>query len=386
MKPSSASLHSRLSTNSFSPSGETAFHEDDANPPRRHTPNNSNNAKSPRSVRFVAPANDDNSDDDADRDGRSSTSISPSGSFIGADHGDDDLLAHVASPSQQQEELPPFHLTREDVKAAFEFLDVNGSGILTMSNLKQRLSAFYPQLTSKEYKFLVEDPSGNNAVSAGGGSAALPWAAPPPAAPRALTSPLAAEGPKPVGGTNGDVLASSPGELATGQGGSPGSRAYGSRAGLDMDQLWDLIHSFQQLQSNIGSGGVSGMEAVPANVHRHAVGSSSGSRRHGAISGASSPPYDMNAAASLMQCEAGFDAVGEAFRVYDPRNTHYVEKEVLSRIMAQIGFGELNEEDLTLLVGTADFDGDGRISLDDFRRLVNMKERFTKRTGEVRGR
>lgn len=57
---------------------------------------------------------------------------------------------------------PPFELTREGVVAAFEFFDTSGTGILTTSTLKERLSAFFPNLTSNEYRFLLEShgPSG----------------------------------------------------------------------------------------------------------------------------------------------------------------------------------------------------------------------------------
>lgn len=382
MKSSSAATSSRLSV----AHNEAAAPDEDDTPIQLPTVN-LNPSKSPRSVRFAPTAADD------ERGSHYSNAISPSGSFIGSHHDGGDLLACVASPPQRMEELPPFSLTREDVEAAFEFLDVNGSGLLTMSNLKQRLSAFYPQLTSKEYKFLVEDPSGNNGVSGGGGSGggnAHSGPAEPSTAAPASTLTAAGEGGKADGGnaaaSAGKSANSEPtgASAATGGGGggdlppSPdgplsggSSRVYGSRAGLDVDQLWDVIHSFQQLQQNIGAG------AAAEPTHRPIA--SGGARRHGSP-GHLVPSADAGVAASLLHSagEGGFDAVGEAFRVYDPRNTHYVEREVLSRIMAQIGFGELNEEDLTLLVGTADFDGDGRISLDDFRRLVNMKGRFKK--------
>lgn len=410
MKSSSSVPPSRSSvTGSLGPSRETASHDDDdASPLRRHTPNNTAGTKSPRSIHFVAPANDDGGGGGGDeKDSRPSNVLSPNGSLAAMDHDDDggggggDFLAHAASPPlQRQEELPRFHLTREDVEAAFEFLDVNGSGLLTMSNLKQRLSAFYPQLTSKEYKFLVEDPSGSNGVGGVGSSNNTnnnqSISPEPPGLGQAFISPFSAEGlrassrpakaganePIGAGGTPGHGEAAVSTAEQTGQqsnnNNGVSSRVCGSRAGLDVDQLWDLIHSFQQLQTSISSNSNAGGGATRMEAPQRQTASSGGARRHGSPGGVGGASYDANMAAALLQSsgEASFDAVGEAFRVYDPRNTHYVEKEVLSRIMAQIGFGELSEEDLTLLVGTADFDGDGRISLDDFRRLVNMKGRF----------
>ncbi|KPA82155.1 hypothetical protein ABB37_03287 [Leptomonas pyrrhocoris] len=397
MKPSLAIPPSRSSvTGSLTPPGEAALHEDDSDPLTQQTPNAANAVKSPRSVHFFAPGKDG----EEQKESRYSNALSPSASFMSTDHDGGDMLSHITTPPQRLEPIPPFGLTRDDVEAAFEFLDVNGSGLLTMANLKQRLSAFYPQMTSKEYKFLVEDPSGNNGGGGQVGNAeqststqAFPplvgadkvksdsahshnaGASPPP--PKTLANESFGACNNAGGGGGHAETPLSPAELAT-EHNTPSSRPYGSRAGLDVDQLWDLIQSFQQLQRNLGGGG-----GTTDWMHRQTSGG--GSRRHVGSNGLGAS-YDATAAASLFHghggssggIESGFDAVAEAFRVYDPRNTHYVDKEVLSRIMAQIGFGELSEKDLALLVGTADFDGDGRICLDDFRRLVSMKGRFKK--------
>ena len=37
------------------------------------------------------------------------------------------------------------------------------------------------------------------------------------------------------------------------------------------------------------------------------------------------------------------------------------------------GFGEITDEDLQILVETGDVDGDGKISLDDFRGMIDFK-------------
>ncbi|KPI86440.1 hypothetical protein ABL78_4471 [Leptomonas seymouri] len=394
MKPSGPFSSSQLSgPDTIAPGSEKVLPDDEANRSRRVTLN-TNSAKSPRSVHFNAPAKKGGEE----KGTRCSNAISTSGSFLVADHDVGGLLPHVASPQQRQEEFPPFQLTREDVEAAFEFLDVNGSGVLTMASLKQRLSAFYPQMTSKECKFLIEDPSGSN--SGGGGNLAgntdLSTTS------KGVASPFSMDGPKTDGAHSHSTSANAPSAKSTAnesfgvsnnsaahverltsagehaaEHNTYSSHAYGNRAGLEVDQLWDLIQSFQQLQRSIGARGSTSdgayRPATSGGSHSH------GSRNGGDFSHESGPTASLHGVrVSSANSEIGFDAVSEAFRVYDPRNTHYVEKEVLSRIMAQIGFGELNEEDLALLVGTADFDGDGHISLDDFRRLVNMKGRFKK--------
>ena len=44
--------------------------------------------------------------------------------------------------------------------------------------------------------------------------------------------------------------------------------------------------------------------------------------------------------------------------------------EVLRSIFSNLGFGEVTPEDVTVLIETADVDGDGKISLSDFRKMV----------------
>lgn len=67
---------------------------------------------------------------------------------------------------------------------------------------------------------------------------------------------------------------------------------------------------------------------------------------------------------------AGFDPVKQAFSVYDPGNTGFADVETLRRIFADLGFGEISDEDVGVLIEASDVDGDGRISLEDFRQMV----------------
>lgn len=67
-----------------------------------------------------------------------------------------------------------------------------------------------------------------------------------------------------------------------------------------------------------------------------------------------------------------FDPVAEAFKVYDPEGKGFVEPALLRQVFERLGFGALSDEDLSLLVESADADGDGRISLNDFRGLVDL--------------
>jgi hypothetical protein len=64
----------------------------------------------------------------------------------------------------------------------------------------------------------------------------------------------------------------------------------------------------------------------------------------------------------LMENEVtNFDPVAEAFKAYDPEGTGYVNLEVLRSIFANLGFGDITNEDLGILVEAADVDGDGKV-------------------------
>lgn len=69
-----------------------------------------------------------------------------------------------------------------------------------------------------------------------------------------------------------------------------------------------------------------------------------------------------------------FDPVKEAFKVYDPHDTGFVDNDVLRGIMSRMGYGELTKDDMDVLVKTADADGDGKISLEDFRNMLNFNK------------
>ena len=69
-----------------------------------------------------------------------------------------------------------------------------------------------------------------------------------------------------------------------------------------------------------------------------------------------------------------FDPVAEAFKVYDPDGTGYVDSNVLRSIFENLGFGEITDDDLTILTETGDVDGDGKISLMDFRKMLDFNK------------
>merc|ERR1712224_586688 len=67
-----------------------------------------------------------------------------------------------------------------------------------------------------------------------------------------------------------------------------------------------------------------------------------------------------------------FDPVAEAFKVYDPEGTGFVDTSVLKAIFENLGFGEISEDDLAVLTETGDVDGG--ISLMDFRKMLDFNK------------
>ncbi|KDO28928.1 hypothetical protein SPRG_05801 [Saprolegnia parasitica CBS 223.65] len=135
-------------------------------------------------------------------------------------------------------------VTRDQIRSAFDFLDVDQRGFVTLENLKARLSIFYPDMTARDFRVLL-----NNASE------------------------------------------------------------------VTEDDLCDLL-----LQNDV----------------------------------------------------ADYDPVADAFRAYDPDDTGYVSFQVLSHLFERLGYGSLSDDDLKVLVATADVDKDGRLNLADFRHLLAM--------------
>lgn len=49
-----------------------------------------------------------------------------------------------------------------------------------------------------------------------------------------------------------------------------------------------------------------------------------------------------------------------------------MDADTLKRIFENLGFGKMSDEDLEVLIESADGDGDGRVSLEDFRGIRNF--------------
>jgi Ca2+-binding EF-hand superfamily protein len=70
---------------------------------------------------------------------------------------------------------------------------------------------------------------------------------------------------------------------------------------------------------------------------------------------------------------SNFDPVAEAFKIYDPLETGFIDMSVLTDIFSHLGFGKLTDDDLKVLMEAGDVDRDGRISLEDFRHMLDAK-------------
>ena len=69
-----------------------------------------------------------------------------------------------------------------------------------------------------------------------------------------------------------------------------------------------------------------------------------------------------------------YDPVAEAFKAFDPNGTGYADVDTVRHIFGSLGFGEIDDDDLKVLIDSADTDRDGRISLADFRSMMDPKQ------------
>lgn len=67
---------------------------------------------------------------------------------------------------------------------------------------------------------------------------------------------------------------------------------------------------------------------------------------------------------------AQFDPVAEAFKAFDPAGGGAISEDLLRQAFISFGLGELSDEELDILKRSADLDGDAKITLDDFRDLL----------------
>lgn len=64
------------------------------------------------------------------------------------------------------------------------------------------------------------------------------------------------------------------------------------------------------------------------------------------------------------------DPVIGAFQILDPTSRGYISEDRLKKIFANLGYGELDDDELKCLIKHGDHDGDGKITLSDFLKLA----------------
>ena len=85
-------------------------------------------------------------------------------------------------------------------------------------------------------------------------------------------------------------------------------------------------------------------------------------------------PFTKDTLRNLLQNNdlGAYDPTREAFKAYDPHGTGFVDADTLRTIFSSLGYGEITDDDLSVLIETADVDRDGRISVEDFRKMLRF--------------
>lgn len=68
-----------------------------------------------------------------------------------------------------------------------------------------------------------------------------------------------------------------------------------------------------------------------------------------------------------------FDAVEEAFKLLDVENKGFLSVDTFKQIFKNLNLGEIAPSDEDIFKEVADFDGDGVINLNDFRKILTYK-------------
>ena len=83
----------------------------------------------------------------------------------------------------------------------------------------------------------------------------------------------------------------------------------------------------------------------------------------------SSSLYDLLASTQIED----FDAVEEAFKLLDVEGKGYLDVQTFKEIFKNLKLGEIAPSDEDIFNEVADFDKDGVINLDDFRKILTYK-------------
>lgn len=76
-----------------------------------------------------------------------------------------------------------------------------------------------------------------------------------------------------------------------------------------------------------------------------------------------------------------FDPIEEAFKLLDVESKGFLTIDVFKTIFSNLGFGEITPSDEDIFKEVADFDGDGVINLDDFRKILSQSPEYAERMG-----
>ena len=141
-------------------------------------------------------------------------------------------------------------------------------------------------------------------------------------------------------------------------------------------QLTDKdFHTMTQNKQQLTAADLTQLLAIDTQQHNTTSNSTDTQHRLTTTTAAKHPQQQQAAGSSSSSnsTNSQSDVLLEAFQLFDPHNRGYVDTDHLTAVLVGLGVTEVTRGDVQLLIEQNDRDKDGKIGLNDFKRMMNAQ-------------